>query len=110
MEFRWKDHKQQEIIKCACGCGEEMEKYYKDVQGYIRERQYIVGHCARLGNSGQFEKGHSSWNVGIPMKEESKEKLRQAALEQFKDGMSEEDRIKVSCGLRGIDVEDFDGF
>ena len=53
--------KYNKLIKCKCGCGNERLKY--DKKG--REMIYIVGHRQRLGNSGQFKKGNSSWNKDI---------------------------------------------
>jgi hypothetical protein len=61
-----------------------------------------------------MKKGHTPWNKGVPMLDEVKEKLRIASTGQiaWNKGlpMKEESKIKVACSVRGISVEDFDGF
>jgi len=37
-------NRQQEIIKCACGCGEALERF--DIQW--RPRKFITGHNAKV--------------------------------------------------------------
>lgn len=117
INYRWKDNniikekKLKEKILCNCGCGQELNKYtLVHKHGGIRERKYIIGHQSKSPNSGQFKKGISSWNKNIPMSDETKLKLSIIAKEQWKDGMSLESRIKLSCSLRNINIEDFDGF
>lgn len=63
---------------------------------------------------GEKIKGNIPWNKGIPMPDDTKEKLRQAAMGQiaWNKGipMNEESKIKVACSVRGIAIEEFDGF
>lgn len=112
LNCRWKEHNElkeelmKEMITCACGCGDTLLKYNN--WGY--ERTYINGHRATLGNSGQFKKEQIPWNNGLT--KETDERLNFERPTSFKKGQefSEEYRIKISCGIRGIDIEDFDGF
>ena len=102
----------KEEIFCKCGCGEKLYRYVlaHNSGSSVREREYIVGHTGNILNSGQFKGGETSWNKGIPVSDETKQKLSKIAKEQWKDGVPIEHRIKVSCGLRKISVDDFDGF
>lgn len=86
MEVRVSKKRLAETIECGCGCGETIAKYNK--WGY--KRTYVGGHRARLGNSGQWVKGQEVWNKG-----------KSPDLEY---------RKKISCTIRGIEVDDFDGF
>jgi hypothetical protein len=58
--------------------------------------------------------GRVPWNKNVPMKDDIKEKLRIASTGQaaWNKGipMSEESKIKVACSVRGLNIEEFDGF
>jgi hypothetical protein len=114
---RWKENNKikesmlKEEIYCSCGCGEILNRWILvQESGGLRERKFILGHNGNVPNTGQFKKGETSWNKGIPVSEETKQKLSNITKEQWKDGVPEEYRIKSSCVRRGISVEEFDGF
>jgi hypothetical protein len=110
--YRWKEHNKikeqmlKETVVCACGCEEKIPKY--NCWGY--ERKFKNGHSARLGNSGQFEGGVSPWNKGLNKEIDSRVNYERPTT--FKKGVvfDEEYRIKMSCGARGIEVSEFNGF
>jgi hypothetical protein len=56
-----------EMVECACGCGEMINKY--DKKG--RRRYWSVGHC----NTGHFNKGNVPWNKGKPWDPETLRKI-----------------------------------
>ena len=115
LNFRWENYRKKnnidlnEVIECACGCGQTLKKYHK-IGGYWRPTKFINGHSSNLPNKGQFKKGNKSWNKGRKISEETKKKLSIRAKEQWKDGMAEEYKIKLSCRMRKIPLKEFNGF
>ncbi len=95
-----------ELVKCACGCGQLRKRWGTG----LSELKYISGHC-NPENEGRFKKGHVPKNKGRPVPEEQKERQRETLKQTLKETpLTMESRIKISCGSRGIAVEDFDGF
>jgi len=115
--YRWKEQKKinedklKKVTVCACGCGTiiPMWKKIQNSGGY-RRFKFIHGHNGIIPNSGQFQKDSSSWNAGLTKEtDERLDFVRPACFQKGRE-LSEEEKIKVSCGLRGISIEDFDGF
>ncbi len=101
-------NKMNELIKCACGCGEFRNKF--DKKG--RERSYIKGHmCKQIG----FQKNNEPWNKGLAgnYPQEMRENMRKAHLgiplsEQHKQNLRK--ALKGhSTSLKGKTFEDIHG-
>lgn len=67
-----KEPKPLEYIQCACGCGEETEKF--DARGRLKKYKYKHGNRGRkfpdLKHDRQFQKGSTPWNKGINVENE----------------------------------------
>ncbi len=68
-----------------------------------------------MSNNHWSKKGSEPWNKGRThiYSEETLDKIRKAAIKQFKEETSEDKKeriIMTSCSLRGINREDFKGF
>jgi hypothetical protein len=115
--YRWKESniikekKLKEIIECGCGCGQKLNRWTLiQESGGLRERRYINGHSGNLPNIGQFKNGSSPWNKNLTKEED--ERLDYERPNKFKKGIkfNKEYRIKMSCGMRGISISEFDDF
>lgn len=62
-----KEPRPLEYIQCACGCGEQTEKF--DTRGRLKKYKYKHGNRGRkfptLKHERQFQKGHAPWNKGV---------------------------------------------
>jgi hypothetical protein len=59
-------------------------------------------------------RGRKPWNVGVPLSDETKEKLRQHNLGRSPSNkgstVPEDVRIKIHCSVHGISIDEFKGF
>ena len=65
--------------------------------------------CSRECAS-EMKKGKPSWNKGVSLTEEHKEKARQTRIKNGSFKLTEEQKIQRSCTARGISREEWDGF
>ena len=79
-----------EMIECACGCGEMRPKF--DKRG--RRRYYIKGHS----KTGQFKKGHKTWNKNKKMPESAIQRGDEAS--GYKDGRAIIPNFCIDCGAK----------
>lgn len=107
---------------CECGCGRTVKNRF--VSGHNNNRLSIkltnehkqkiskANKGKRNSISTEFKKGHvpwnkarlmenGSWNKGIPMRDKTKQLIREKALKQFKNGMPEETKRKISLANKG---------
>jgi len=92
-----------ELIKCACGCGQTLQRYgwryNNENQTYPRrwrERKYIPGHiCKSIG----FQNGHDTWNKGKTdiYSKESREKMSKSHMNV---PLSKKHRQNISKSLK----------